>query len=1071
MGRARQAALLSQPTSRATAVPTASHATPTLSAVCGPEWSPADLKIFRFLDHHHFPVAPSALFLAYRPDQLLPALTRSLADAKLPRAKQVRIGKAHRWRSTRGLPARAAGWRLRLGPGGTALAAAQRLCYAACLCRRHQGALDLFAAHWATWGPLGAPQLRCDWRGSARRARIAARPCLASQPEAPSRFQRHQGQRPPSQPSPSHPPRNSRSPSQSSWAKSNRSWLLRLAPLLEDRTPELRRRAVELMEGLVACSWAREPIAYVAYQHNTNAADTVRRGASRLTTCLQRGATCVDTALPGKQARRAACSMGPGGLRRALRTSGVRAAVRQGAALTPSSHDAWQAALRRFLASQQGGAGLSLGASAPPPAGALFAPRPPSLAVSGQPPAATSDSRPQLPSASAPAPLPPALGAVTGAMDAAVAALEGLRLAPLHTAARGEELGLPPSSRSASARASAPGGGGLLGQEDLRPAASESLGLSRGVGEREGTPPVRGQPLARTCVVQTGVEPHARDGSREGAPGHGPDVGDALGHQAILHAQWALPRSLGCTWTQPRLCPPTPSRRLPSIASRRARHGSRAAGRPAVIRQLQRPHPAPAAHRRVNAWGLEAGGAADVAARSSWRGPRAGHSAAGGTGWGWVMVAHRSCTPCTANVCKAASLAHLFVCRRAARPAIHTCARADAWLAVHRAHHDAPSAQVTPRHRSHLGTGHTSAQVTPRHRSHLGTGRRVCPHSRLMHARVVRCVPRSVRQYGPFRAPVISLLANYTVKCAYNAYPTRIRQRARSPASVLRFVPLPFPQVPQDLGSQCKLLQVRRTPLAHTDRPTTARHAAPSHSISPAAALQPLFKLTENHRVCKSLRSRPRTGPAGQGSLCSRRGARAAPQPRGLPARFAGAPWRRIGRGGWAVPARGVVPRISPGQERGAAGWKGSACAWVAVRARMWLAMEWERLCLCCCARARMWLAGCGVVSHERQCQGRGVAWTGRDPHPPPVGAQRSGAPGAPWLCRGLHARVRVCVRVCARVRAARDLCGRVFAPAVRGRAERLGGSPIRARAPPSGHPAQVAAHPPGEIRTTRASV
>ncbi len=49
---------------------------------------------------------------------------------------------------------------------------------------------------------------------------------------------------------------------------------MRLAPLLEDKSADLRRRAVELMEGLAAAPWAREPIAFVAYQHNS--ADMVR---------------------------------------------------------------------------------------------------------------------------------------------------------------------------------------------------------------------------------------------------------------------------------------------------------------------------------------------------------------------------------------------------------------------------------------------------------------------------------------------------------------------------------------------------------------------------------------------------------------------------------------------------------------------------------------------------------------------------------------------------------------------------------------------------------------------------
>ena len=49
----------------------------------------------------------------------------------------------------------------------------------------------------------------------------------------------------------------------------HRHWLVRLAPLLDDRTPELRRRAAEVLDLLLAAPWAREPIAYVAYQHNS----------------------------------------------------------------------------------------------------------------------------------------------------------------------------------------------------------------------------------------------------------------------------------------------------------------------------------------------------------------------------------------------------------------------------------------------------------------------------------------------------------------------------------------------------------------------------------------------------------------------------------------------------------------------------------------------------------------------------------------------------------------------------------------------------------------------------------
>ncbi|PNW84682.1 hypothetical protein CHLRE_03g154425v5 [Chlamydomonas reinhardtii] len=102
---------------------------------------------------------------SYRPDVVLPALTKSLDLVKLPRGKQ--------------------------------------------------GALDFFKAHVGRWGHLQPTQLK--------------------------------------------------------------HWLVRLAPLLDDRTPELRRRAAEVLDLLLAAPWAREPIAYVAYQHNSPDVGPLRR--------------------------------------------------------------------------------------------------------------------------------------------------------------------------------------------------------------------------------------------------------------------------------------------------------------------------------------------------------------------------------------------------------------------------------------------------------------------------------------------------------------------------------------------------------------------------------------------------------------------------------------------------------------------------------------------------------------------------------------------------------------------------------------------------------------------------
>ncbi|GIL71392.1 hypothetical protein Vretifemale_1954, partial [Volvox reticuliferus] len=46
-------------------------------------------------------------------------------------------------------------------------------------------------------------------------------------------------------------------------------WLLRLAPLLDDRNLELRKRAADVLDALLATAWAREPITHLAYQHNS----------------------------------------------------------------------------------------------------------------------------------------------------------------------------------------------------------------------------------------------------------------------------------------------------------------------------------------------------------------------------------------------------------------------------------------------------------------------------------------------------------------------------------------------------------------------------------------------------------------------------------------------------------------------------------------------------------------------------------------------------------------------------------------------------------------------------------
>ncbi|KAG2454961.1 hypothetical protein HYH02_000787 [Chlamydomonas schloesseri] len=125
---------------------------------------------------------------SYRPDVLLPALTKSLDLVKLPRGKQ--------------------------------------------------GALDFFKAHAGRWGPLQPTQLK--------------------------------------------------------------HWLVRLAPLLDDRTPELRRRAAEVLDLLLAAAWAREPIAYVAYQHNSPDVGPLRRylASSHTVAAALGGASLTAAAQP-----------------------------------------------------------------------------------------------------------------------------------------------------------------------------------------------------------------------------------------------------------------------------------------------------------------------------------------------------------------------------------------------------------------------------------------------------------------------------------------------------------------------------------------------------------------------------------------------------------------------------------------------------------------------------------------------------------------------------------------------------------------------------------------------------
>ncbi|GLI59247.1 hypothetical protein VaNZ11_001093 [Volvox africanus] len=54
-------------------------------------------------------------------------------------------------------------------------------------------------------------------------------------------------------------------------------WLLRLAPLLDDRHPELRKRAADVLDALLATAWAREPITHLAYQHNSPEVAPLRR--------------------------------------------------------------------------------------------------------------------------------------------------------------------------------------------------------------------------------------------------------------------------------------------------------------------------------------------------------------------------------------------------------------------------------------------------------------------------------------------------------------------------------------------------------------------------------------------------------------------------------------------------------------------------------------------------------------------------------------------------------------------------------------------------------------------------
>ncbi|KXZ51447.1 CLASP protein [Gonium pectorale] len=84
-------------------------------------------------------------------------------------------------------------------------------------------------------------------------------------------------------------------------------WLVRLAPLLDDRTPDLRKRAGEVLDCLLAVPWAREPINYVAYQHNN--ADVVAVMAQLLDTArevLSAAAAAADGSMPFAMGRHTA---------------------------------------------------------------------------------------------------------------------------------------------------------------------------------------------------------------------------------------------------------------------------------------------------------------------------------------------------------------------------------------------------------------------------------------------------------------------------------------------------------------------------------------------------------------------------------------------------------------------------------------------------------------------------------------------------------------------------------------------------------------------------------------------
>ncbi|KAG2490352.1 hypothetical protein HYH03_011154 [Edaphochlamys debaryana] len=160
-----------------------------------------------------------------------------------------------------------------------------------------------------------------------------------------------------------------------------RHWLVRLAPLLEDRLPDLRRRAAEALEVLLGCGGApaREAVNYVAYQHNSADAAPLRRFLlqSPATAALVSGPLHATTS---STATTLTSSLGP----------------HPGATVTSGS---LPPAVPSSTANLTGTVNLTAQAAAAQVA---------SLSLSGAPPASTSDSRRQLPSAIYPAPLPTA---------------------------------------------------------------------------------------------------------------------------------------------------------------------------------------------------------------------------------------------------------------------------------------------------------------------------------------------------------------------------------------------------------------------------------------------------------------------------------------------------------------------------------------------------------------------------------------------------------------------------------------------------------------------------------------